>query len=140
MKIFYFILAGILSGIIGGMGMGGGTLLIPIITIFFAIEQKNAQAINLLVFMPMALSALIIHIKNKLVVFKLGIPIMCVGVIFSVIGSIIANKLGNGILRKIFAVFLLCIGIYQLFMTFISKRKKVNKNNFSRFKFKIYYK
>ena len=55
---------GFFAGIIGGMGMGGGTLLIPILTIFLSFEQKNAQAINLLVFIPMAIVALIIHFKN----------------------------------------------------------------------------
>ena len=83
MRLLYLILAGIISGIIGGMGMGGGTLLIPILTIFLAFEQRSAQAINLLVFIPMALIALIIHIKNKLVDFKVGIPIVSIGIIFS---------------------------------------------------------
>ena len=50
MQIFLLILAGIVGGIIGGMGMGGGTLLIPILTIFLDVEQKNAQAINLVAY------------------------------------------------------------------------------------------
>ena len=36
MNILWFGIAGIISGIIAGMGMGGGTLLIPILTIFFS--------------------------------------------------------------------------------------------------------
>ena len=52
MQIFLLILAGIVGGIIGGMGMGGGTLLIPILTIFLDVPQKNAQAINLVAFIP----------------------------------------------------------------------------------------
>ena len=63
--IILYALTGFLAGILGGMGMGGGTLLIPILTIFLGFKQKNAQAINLLVFIPMSLFALIIHIKNK---------------------------------------------------------------------------
>ena len=52
MNWVYLILSGIISGIIGGMGMGGGTLLIPILSICLGFEQKQAQGINLLVFIP----------------------------------------------------------------------------------------
>lgn len=59
------IITGFLSGIIGGMGIGGGTILIPIMTIFLGFDQKTAQAVNLIYFIPTALTALTIHIKNK---------------------------------------------------------------------------
>jgi len=139
MNLFYLILAGVISGVIGGMGMGGGTLLIPILTIFLSFEQKSAQAINLLAFIPMSLVALIIHIKNKLVDLKVGIPIMLVGILFSAGGSYLASILSNDILKKIFAVFLLLVGINQAVQTIISvvKAKKQNKPNI---KFKIYIK
>ena len=54
-----------MSGVLGGLGMGGGTILIPLLTIFFDVEQQQAQAINLVAFIPMAIVSLIIHIKNK---------------------------------------------------------------------------
>ena len=41
MEIFLLILFGFLAGIIGGMGMGGGTILIPLLTIFLSISQKR---------------------------------------------------------------------------------------------------
>ena len=53
-----------LGGIIGGMGMGGGTLLIPLLTLAAGVEQHLAQAINLMSFVPMSIVALIIHKKN----------------------------------------------------------------------------
>jgi len=93
MKILWFGIAGVVSGIIAGMGMGGGTLLIPILTIFLAVEQHLAQGINLIVFVPMSIVTLIIHCKNKLVDFKVGIPIMIVGIAFSIIGSMISNPI-----------------------------------------------
>ena len=106
MNLLYLILAGVISGVIGGMGMGGGTLLIPILTIFLSFQQKSAQAINLLAFIPMSLVALFIHIKNKLVDFKVGIPIMLVGILFSIGGSFLASLIDNVLLKKIFAIFI----------------------------------
>lgn len=139
-NFFMLFLAGLISGIVGGMGMGGGTLLIPILTIFLNFKQKNAQAINLLVFIPMSLIALFIHIKNKLVDFRVGIPIVLSGIVFSVLGSYLASELNNKVLQKIFAVFLLIVGLNQGVQTIIALKKPKNKAKFDNFKFKIYIK
>ena len=139
-NFLWLFIAGLISGIIGGMGMGGGTLLIPILTIFLGFKQKNAQAINLLVFIPMSLFALIIHIKNKLVDFKVGIPVILSGVIFSILGSYLASILSNTLLKKIFAIFLLLVGINQGIQTIISLKKPKTKPKFNKVKFKIYIK
>ena len=63
---YLYLIFGILSGVIGGMGMGGGTLLIPLLTIFCGISQIVAQMYNLLAFLPMSIIAIFIHYKNKL--------------------------------------------------------------------------
>ena len=54
------LLAGLMSGIIGGMGLGGGAVLIIYLTIFQGVEQLQAQGINLLFFIPIASLAPII--------------------------------------------------------------------------------
>lgn len=136
-NLIYLILGGFVSGIVGGMGMGGGTLLIPVLTIFLAFEQKNAQAINLLVFIPMSIFALFIHIKNKLVDFKVGVPIVLTGIFFSVGGSLLANNLSNDFLRKIFGGFLLLVGLYQIIKTLLTLKKKKEKNGSKSGNFKI---
>ncbi len=122
-------IAGLVSGVVGGMGMGGGTLLIPILSIFLGFAQKDAQGINLLVFIPMSIVALVVHIKNKLVDFWVGIPIVLIGVVFSVVGSMIANKLSNNNLRTYFGVFLLLVGVFQFVQTFINSRKNKEDND-----------
>lgn len=48
MKLF---LIGLFSGIVGGMGIGGGTILIPALTIFIGTEQHIAQSVNLFFFL-----------------------------------------------------------------------------------------
>ena len=67
MSFILYAIAGISSGIIAGMGMGGGTLLIPILTILLGVEQRISQGINLIVFVPMSIVALIIHCKRKFI-------------------------------------------------------------------------
>ena len=141
MNLIYLMIAGFLSGIIGGMGMGGGTLLIPILTIFLNFQQKNAQAINLLAFIPMSLGSLIIHMKNKLVDFKVGIPIIITGIVFSILGSCLASILNNQLLQKIYAIFLLIVGVYQAIQTIfcVIKKKSVDKEK-RNYKLKIFIK
>ncbi len=124
MKIVWYIVAGLLSGVIGGMGMGGGTLLIPILTIFLNVEQLKAQGTNLIVFVPMSVVALIIHCKNKLVNFKIGIPIIISGIVTSILGSLVALNVSNKSLKKYFGVFLLAIGVWQFVETLISMKKQ----------------
>ena len=135
-NIFYLILAGVVSGVIGGMGMGGGTLLIPILTLFLGFAQKSAQGVNLIVFIPMSLLALIIHIKNKLVDFKVGVPIVCTGVVFSILGSILSNSLSNDFMKKMFGGFLILVGVYQV-VNAILALKKSKQGKKGSFKFKI---
>ena len=59
------ILIGIFAGIFSGIGMGGGTILIFLLTIFAEMEQHIAQATNLIYFIPTAISAIIVNYKNK---------------------------------------------------------------------------
>ena len=70
MNIFLQILFGVLGGFFGGLGMGGGTLLIPLLTIFLHFDQQLSQGINLLTFLFMAVFSLYIHSKNNLIVTK----------------------------------------------------------------------
>ena len=114
MNYVWLAVGAVLSGIVGGMGMGGGTLLIPVLTIFFKFNQQNAQGINLLVFIPMSIVAVIIHMKNNLINYKVGITLMLSGIITSVLASILANKLNSKLLSRLFGGFLLIIAVFQI--------------------------
>jgi len=122
--MFLLIIFGILGGVLGGMGMGGGTLLIPLLTIFAGINQIEAQAINLIAFIPMAIIAIIIHAKNKLINFKVAIPLIISGVIFSILGSLLANSLNTLTLKVLFGIFLVALGLFQGASLFILENPK----------------
>ena len=113
MQSVFLILSGLISGVVAGMGMGGGTLLIPILSIFFAYRQQLCQGINLIVFIPLSIVALIIHFKNKLINYKIGIPIMIGGIITSILGSILASNITSNKLKMYFGIFLIIIGVLQ---------------------------
>jgi uncharacterized membrane protein YfcA len=129
MDIFILGAVGIIGGIIGGMGMGGGTLLIPLLSIFFSMQQQNAQAINLIAFIPMAIVALIIHLKNKLIVFKDVLLIITFGIITSLLGSFLAKSMDGDLLKKCFGGFLIILSIYQFVSQFFKKKKSNYKKS-----------
>ena len=59
------VLIGIVSGIVSGTGMGGGTILIFLLSFILGIEQHTAQATNLIFFIPTSIVAIIVNFKNK---------------------------------------------------------------------------
>ena len=73
-----------------------------------------AQSVNLLFFIPTAIVALIIHIKNKHIDFKMALPIIISGLIGAYLGSGLAVSMPGNTLRKWFGVFLLVMGIYEI--------------------------
>lgn len=114
LTIFLYILFGFVAGIFGGLGMGGGTLLIPLLTIFLNLDQKLSQGINLVSFLVMALFSLIIHYKNGYVRTKGIFIIILSGVIFSVTGALIAGILPSKILRITFGIFLCFLSLVEI--------------------------
>lgn len=113
MQYLWFVFAGALSGVLGGMGMGGGTVLIPLLSIFYKVGQHAAQAVNLISFIPMAIIALIMHLKNKFVRFDKVLFIVLPGIATCIVGCYIANAIGGELLRRIFGGFLLILSVFQ---------------------------
>ena len=105
---------GFLSGVLGGMGVGGGMILIPAASIFLGLTQQNAQSLNLFCFIPSSLCALCIHIKNKNTDFKTAFPIILTGIPFAVLGAFISTSLPSSLLSKLFGGFILIFGIREI--------------------------
>ena len=122
MEYIWYAFAGVLGGILGGMGMGGGTVLIPLLGIFYKVNQHTAQAVNLISFVPMAVVALIIHIKNRMVDFSKVTLIIIPGVISCILGCYIAKGITGDVLARCFGGFLILLSIFQ----FITEIKKKN--------------
>ena len=114
-NMIWLCLIGIVSGIISGMGIGGGAILIPAITFLFDYGQRTAQNINLIYFIPTAIIALITHSKNKAIEKNAVKQIAGWGIIGAIAGAMIAVNLDNDILRILFGMFLLVMGISEFF-------------------------
>lgn len=117
----WFFLISILSGVVAGMGMGGGTLLIPMLTILMKVDHTLAQATNLLVFVPVAIVVIIIYSKDKLVDFKHGWIVALPAAAVSVVAALVAIRLDSEVLSFIFGAFIALIGLVQIIIFIIKK-------------------
>ena len=107
-----------------GMGMGGGTFLIPLLTILMKVNQQVAQCVNLLVFIPLAIVVLIIYSKQKLLKLKGVFWLVVPATIVSILGSLLAIDIRGKTLKIIFGIFLILVGIFMVISTIITSVKK----------------
>ena len=125
MKTLAFFLVGLSAGVLGGMGLGGGTLLIPLLTLLLGVEQKTAQAINLLSFIPLSVISVALHFKNGLVKPEgTGFAIIPAA-IFSFLGAFAAAKLPAAALKRVFGGFLILVAFMQILSLRLAKKGKV---------------
>ena len=115
MNILLEALAGIISGILGAMGLGGGSVLIIYLTLFANFSQSEAQGVNLIFFLPIAFLAIAVYSKKKLILWDIAIPAILLGIVGALIGSQLSSILPSYVLKKIFGIFLLIIGLKQIF-------------------------
>ena len=122
------ILIGLVSGIVSGTGMGGGTILIFLLSFLMGSEQHTAQATNLIFFIPTSIVAIMVNLKNKNIDMKLALFISIFGILGAIIGANISIHIDVGILRKCFGIFLAIIAINEIYSIFKLYRKQYKNN------------
>ena len=115
MRFLVGLTAGIAGGVLGGMGMGGGTVLIPILTIFCGVPQHMAQSVNLLTFLPMSALSLRVHAQNGLLDTKGALWMMVPATVLSALGAVFVQGVASGALRVGFGIFLCLLSLYQFY-------------------------
>ncbi len=115
MAFYLYLLLGFLGGIPAGMGMGGGTVTIPLLTLVGGVEQKIAQCANLFSFLPMGALALKTHAENGLLKREGIVWVIAPALLFSLLGSTLAAALPSEILSKGFGVFLIGLSFFSFY-------------------------
>lgn len=110
------VVSGLISGIISGLGMGGGVILVAILTYITEYNQLGLQTMNLLYYIPTAMFAIVVYLKNKQIDYKMSFKIIVWGILPTIISAFTANIIETKYLRKIFAIYLIGIGIRYLFL------------------------
>lgn len=114
------------------MGMGGGTILILLLSLFMNMDQHIAQATNLVFFIPTAVAAIIIGLKNKNVEWKLSIPVILAGMIGAAIAANLSTYMDVKKLRKLFGIFLLITASYEIYSWYKMYIKEKNRHTINK--------
>ena len=112
--------AGFGAGILSAWGVGGGTLLLLVMTLILGVPQQQAAAVNLLYFLPTAAMGVIAHKRNGLLeteVLKSAIPW---GTTAAAAGALV----DTAILRRLFGAYLLLAAAGSLRQLWRERRRK----------------
>ena len=112
---FWALLVGLITGVVSGCGIGGGSLLMLYLTVIAGVATNEAAAINLLYFLGCALPAIRTHRQNRLIRGDTAWRCLPLGIPAAVLGALLALWLDTAWLHRGFGVFLLYIGFKELF-------------------------
>lgn len=124
-------LAGLLAGTVGSMGLGGGSVLLLWFALFTQVDQMTAQGINLLFFIPCAITAVLINRRSGLIDFKRNALCAAAGAVGALAGCWLSGMIRTETLRTVFGVYMLLFGVYELVrlaIWYIAKRKRSGNN------------
>lgn len=118
-------LVGFLSGLTASLGLGGGFVLLIYLTAIANVDQMQAQGMNLVFFLPIAALSLWLHARHGLVDKAPLWPAVLTGIAGAVAGALIAFGMQTHWLSKLFAGFILVIGVKELFF---QKKEKTQEH------------
>ncbi|MBE6907584.1 sulfite exporter TauE/SafE family protein [Marasmitruncus massiliensis] len=103
----------LISGVLGSLGMGAGAVLLLYLRVYGGYEQLEAQGINLLFFLPIAVLSIILHSRNHLITWKAAAFCILSGLPAVLFGVWLGERLGSELLSKLFGIMLLIIGVRE---------------------------
>jgi len=110
------ILLGAVVGLLGGLlGVGGGTILVPILVLFERYPQHVAQGVSLLMILPTGVVGAWSHARHGHVVRSLLPLLMAGGAVGALLGAVLAHRIEATSLSRLFAIFLLLVSAQMIF-------------------------
>ncbi len=118
------LLVGTALGFLGGLGVGGGSLLVLWLTEVLSMDHRLAQGINLLFFLPAALLSAVLHSRKGQVERKAAAPAMAAGAAAAALCAWISAGLDLSLLRKLFGGLMVFTGIRELFLCYRQRKER----------------
>jgi uncharacterized protein len=106
--VAFGVLVGVMSGL---LGVGGGTLVVPFLTLAVGLSQHSAEATSLVVILPTAIAGSLALRRHGLGDLGVAIRLGMVGAVGSVLGALLALALPGSTLRVVFAAFIGIVGL-----------------------------
>ena len=115
---------GIITGFLSGLlGIGGGVIMVPLLTILAGLPQHLAQGISILVIIPTSLVALWHLQKKKLVDYPSAFLFAAGSIVGAIISSYLVQYIDGNILKKVFSIFIIFTGLKMMKAYFKTKKQ-----------------
>jgi uncharacterized membrane protein YfcA len=109
------VLVGITAGVLSGLlGIGGGAVMVPAMTLLMGLSQHVAQGTSLLVIIPTAISGSITHFRMGNIHIRTAVWLSAGGVFGAIAGASIALASSDELLRILFGTYLGLTGVRML--------------------------
>ncbi|MBI5150236.1 MAG: sulfite exporter TauE/SafE family protein [Candidatus Omnitrophica bacterium] len=117
MTVFLYILVGFLAGTLSGaFGIGGGTVMVPLMVLWFGLTQHQAQGTALAVMLaPVFILAVMRYYAAGNVKVQMALFIACGFVVGALLGAHLVQGIPDATLKRTFGVFLILLGIKMAF-------------------------
>ena len=111
------LLTGIAGGIASGMfGIGGGTIMVPILGLLLGFTQHRAQGTSLVALIPpTGLLAVLAYGRAGYVDWRTGVLLIPGVFLGGIAGGKMARRIPSVPMRKIFAALMFLLGVYQVY-------------------------
>lgn len=123
------VITSIIAGATAAMGLGGGSVLLLYLTVFIEMNQLEAQGINLIFFLPIAIIAVIVYCHRGVIKLKQLTPFIIAGIPSAVFFGYLVKFTAAGVLRKIFGILVFLFGIYQIFAKNKGAKNTIEEKN-----------
>jgi len=110
------VLVGFVVGWLSGMlGVGGGVILVPILTLLFGLPQQDAQGVSLFMIIPTSIVGAWTQLRQGAVERRLVPPVALASIVGAVAAAAVAHRLPGPTLRFLFGLLLVGIGARMAF-------------------------
>ena len=127
MEIIGYLITGLVSGILGGLiGIGGGAIVVPALTLIFHKSPHLAIAASLVQMVFVASSSAYGHWKNGYILKAVVMRLVPLAAAFAIVGVFVGSAINGALLARIFAVFLVYVAAdsgYKLVRNIIKRRQ-----------------
>ena len=117
--VLLLLLVGFLAGVLGGLvGVGGGIIVVPALVLILGYSQHQAQGASLgLLMLPVGILAVLSYYKRGFVDFKVVFIMAAAFILGGWLGSKLSLSLPEETVKKVFAIFIIGVGIKMLFFS-----------------------
>ena len=109
------LLIAILLGFLAGMGVGGGSLLLLWLTQVVGMPQSQARILNLLFFLPAAITATLFRVRKQLIPPGVILAALLTGCTAAAVFTLLARFLDIALMKKLLGGLLILVGLREIF-------------------------